>query len=604
MKTKILLIAIITTSASLLVAQQPQLPFIPYVNNPVLEKGEPGSWDEGHLLWSFMFVEDNTYYLYYSSSTDIWNDPCSIGLAISTDGYEFEKVVGPIFEPDGTGFDAYSVSFSVVIKYNEDYILYYSGQPNPGSALGTSIGQAVADNPKGPFVPAEDPILQAGSSGEWDSESITPESVIVTDSGLIMFYSGFGDNLPARVGLAHLDGDTWIKYNDPQTGYPYAESDPILELGDPGEWDDDLAALCSVYKTVTGFEMFYSGSTDNSMNIGYATSENGIEWFKHPNNPIYSYLDDPFAVLNGYHVVANPTIMIKDSLYYMYYDYGLLGTDISLAIAYLAQILIPPQNLAIQITGNDVTLSWEAPSTEEVLGYNVYRDGLIIAEEITELSYTDPGLPDGSYWYAITALYPEGESVLSEPVQATIGGFIGKVQGFVRDATTRLNIESAWVSAQDSDFGAVTYYTPFGSHYTLSLPGGIYNITCEAEHYQPQTIFDFEILDGQTRSKTFYLQPEGMIFTEMDREENVHSTGIYPNPFQASTTITYSLNDDSYIWLKIQKACGQELITLVDEFQEKGIYQVVFDGSELEPGIYFCVLKTNNGVQTIKMIKL
>ena len=104
MKTKTLLTAIIMISATLLFAQ-PDLPFTVYENNPVLEHGESGSWDEGHILWSYVFYEDNTYYLYYSSSTNIWSQPVSIGLAISEDGFDFEKADGPIFEPDGTGFD-------------------------------------------------------------------------------------------------------------------------------------------------------------------------------------------------------------------------------------------------------------------------------------------------------------------------------------------------------------------------------------------------------------------------------------------------------------------------------------------------------------------
>jgi len=266
--------------------------------------------------------------------------------------------------------------------------------------------------------------------------------------------------------------------------------------------------------------------------------------------------------------------------------------------------LPPPENLTLQITGSDVILGWEAPASEDVLGYNVYRDGLLIEEGSPDLSYTDPGLPDGSYWYAVTALYPEGESVICDPVQAAIGGFIGKLQGFVRDAISHSSIENAWVSAQDSDYGAVTYTTPFGSHYTLSLPGGTYNISCEAFGYQKQTLNDFQIIDGDTKHHTFYLNPENSIFVEMDREENVHSTGIYPNPFQSSVTITYSLQQDSYVWMEIQKANGQELVTLVDEFQEKGVYQVVLDGSELEPGVYFCVLKTGDGIETVKIIKL
>jgi hypothetical protein len=46
------------------------------------------------------------------------------------------------------------------------------------------------------------------------------------------------------------------------------------------------------------------------------------------------------------------------------------------------------------------------------------------------------------------------------------------------------------------------------------------------------------------------------------------------------------------------------MATLVNEVQQLGKQSVVFNTIGLKPGIYFCVLKTNEGVQSKKMIKL
>lgn len=371
MKKKTFLISIILMSAFLCNAQM-QLPFTAYEYNPILQHGEPGSWDEGDIIWSYVLNEDNIYYLYYSSSIDVWTQPSSIGLAISTDGYEFNKVEGPIFEPDGSGFDAGSVCFSVVIKDNDEYILYYNGNPNAYSAMGPYIGKATAPTPEGPWDRLDNPILEPGSPGEWDLQGGVPESVITTDSGLLLYYTGGHSINHYRVGLAYFNGITWIKHNDPLTpDHPFAESDPVLKLGNPGDWDDDHAALCNVYKIATGLEMFYTGSTDNTWKIGYATSTDGINWTKHPQNPIYSYEDDPFAVTHGYHVAGNPTRMIKDDQYYMYYDYGLLGPGyFSLAIADIAtgyNVGIDPYsgsslNIFPNPTAGNTTVSFELES--------------------------------------------------------------------------------------------------------------------------------------------------------------------------------------------------------------------------------------------------
>lgn len=438
MKKKPILISILLIS-TILCYSQPQLPFNAYSVNPVLEHGDPGSWDEGNIIWSFMFTEDNTYYLYYSSSNDIWNEPCSIGLAISTDGYEFEKVDDPIFEPDGTGFDAYSVSFSVVIKYNGDYLLYYSGQPNPGSALGTYIGRAIADNPEGPWVPLNDPILELGSTGEWDSQTITPESVIVTDTGLLMFYSGNLGNTPSQVGMAiSTDGINWTKYDDPQTiQIPYSESDPVLKIGLPGSWDDENAALCNVYKIATGLEMFYTGSHFDNWKIGYATSINGIDWVKHPDNPIYSYEDDPFAMSHGYHVAANPTIMIKDGTYFMYYDYGLMGPgyfSLAQSDALKQTIQVPGDQPTIQAaidvaTHGDTILVAEGTYYENInfLGkaITVASEFLIDGDEThIENTIIDGSQPSNPY-VASVVTFDSGEDTTSIIIGFTITGGAG-----------------------------------------------------------------------------------------------------------------------------------------------------------------------------------
>ncbi|MFA7421233.1 MAG: T9SS type A sorting domain-containing protein [Melioribacteraceae bacterium] len=78
----------------------------------------------------------------------------------------------------------------------------------------------------------------------------------------------------------------------------------------------------------------------------------------------------------------------------------------------------------------------------------------------------------------------------------------------------------------------------------------------------------------------------------------------YPNPFNPSTVIEYSLNKDSYVKLSIINVLGKELAVLVNGEKKKGFYSEKFDGGSLSSGVYFCVLRTNNNVETRKMILL
>lgn len=64
----------------------------------------------------------------------------------------------------------------------------------------------------------------------------------------------------------------------------------------------------------------------------------------------------------------------------------------------------------------------------------------------------------------------------------------------------------------------------------------------------------------------------------------------FPNPFNPSTKISYQLAANSYVTLKIYDLLGNEIATLVNEFQNAGVHQSTFsiqNNSTLTSGVYF-----------------
>jgi hypothetical protein len=86
----------------------------------------------------------------------------------------------------------------------------------------------------------------------------------------------------------------------------------------------------------------------------------------------------------------------------------------------------------------------------------------------------------------------------------------------------------------------------------------------------------------------------------------------FPNPFNPTTTIQYSLPQAGNINLKIYNLLGEEVKTLADEYQQAGKYSVQFNANNLASGIYFYQLRmtdpeTSSGqgfIETKKMILL
>jgi hypothetical protein len=56
----------------------------------------------------------------------------------------------------------------------------------------------------------------------------------------------------------------------------------------------------------------------------------------------------------------------------------------------------------------------------------------------------------------------------------------------------------------------------------------------------------------------------------------------YPNPFNASTIIPYRLKESGYVKLRVYDIRGELVRLLVNEWQEKGYYEVEFKPTESE----------------------
>jgi len=77
----------------------------------------------------------------------------------------------------------------------------------------------------------------------------------------------------------------------------------------------------------------------------------------------------------------------------------------------------------------------------------------------------------------------------------------------------------------------------------------------------------------------------------------------YPNPFATQTIIQYELDSPVHVVIEIIDLCGKKINTLEESFQYQGIHEVIFDGSDLIPGIYLCTLRTGNSLRMCKIIK-
>jgi len=92
----------------------------------------------------------------------------------------------------------------------------------------------------------------------------------------------------------------------------------------------------------------------------------------------------------------------------------------------------------------------------------------------------------------------------------------------------------------------------------------------------------------------------------LEADHNVPSKATlsdnFPNPFNPSTTIRYGLPDKAHVLLEVFNMLGQCVAVLVDQEQEAGWHEVLFEKPGLASGLYFYRLSATNHVQTRKLM--
>ncbi|MDZ7367935.1 MAG: fibronectin type III domain-containing protein [candidate division KSB1 bacterium] len=109
-------------------------------------------------------------------------------------------------------------------------------------------------------------------------------------------------------------------------------------------------------------------------------------------------------------------------------------------------------------------------------------------------------------------------------------------------------------------------------------------------------VADFEVYGGVTKAAGQTAQSEVIV------PETIALAQNYPNPFNPSTTISYSLPEAAHVTLKVINMTGQEVATLVNGYQDRGVHSVKFHARKLPSGTYYAVLKTGNVTQTRRMV--
>lgn len=121
-----------------------------------------------------------------------------------------------------------------------------------------------------------------------------------------------------------------------------------------------------------------------------------------------------------------------------------------------------------------------------------------------------------------------------------------------------------------------------------------------------------ERIDMKTASSYEFSTKEARLFTinttvlgaNEDREmpTTFSLKQAYPNPFNPSTTLEYTLPEAVHVSLRIYNTLGEEVHTIVDEFKGAGYYSVLVDMNDLPSGVYMYRLQAGEFSEVKRMV--
>jgi predicted GH43/DUF377 family glycosyl hydrolase len=243
-------------------------------------------WDRVDTLNPSVVRIASGYFNFYSGyDGGVWHT----GIASSSDGLAWTRRT-KVLSPDASTWEGdYIAANGSALSVDGKWLYWYQAGRTPRIGLARS-GDGGAWSRHGA------PVLEGGPRGSWDERGVADPYVIHTGDSFYMYYLGQDRAARQRLGVARsTDGVKWEKLR----------SNPVLELGEPGAFDETGLGEPAVWEEQGSYWMLYTARDRREMRrLGLARSQDGVRWQRVTTDP----------VLAGTHpwnsaVVCDPTVL-------------------------------------------------------------------------------------------------------------------------------------------------------------------------------------------------------------------------------------------------------------------------------------------------------
>jgi len=393
----------------------------------------------------------------------------------------------------------------------------------------------------------------------------------------------------------------WIKY----------EGNPVLE-GEQNTWYEDIVVVKVIYEDNT-FKMWFSASENawspggEGHHIGYAESDDGLDWEVY-EVPVISAGED-----GSWNKSKWPgTIQRVNDTLKMWYSASSDAFNNVFSMGYAWSVEEHIWNLdTIPILGPGEPGSWDDNGVHHP---EVYFDGSIY--HMWYNGYTGgPFGPDQiGYATSFDGIHWEKDTLNNPVLQVQSSTFYSK---WIHTGTVLYENEEyqMWFEGTNN-----ALWRRFG--YASSADGINWEIAndtileCGPELWDNWDMLYPSVLKQNGQYKMWYpgvcagcdwkIGYATDVITSFTDNSTSHGVqyGISPNPFSKSVKLQINLDHQVYVECNLYDLSGKKVYEILNEKKLPGNHTVEIDGKILKPGIYFCTMKTIEGIQTQKIIKL
>ncbi len=152
------------------------------------------------------------------------------------------------------------------------------------------------------------------------------------------------------------------------------------------------------------------------------------------------------------------------------------------------------------------------------------------------------------------------------------------------------------INWNDMDAAWYPYFAIGGNQLCDNIPECVAN----SEHFHTsldQFYYSFMVVDSQACDAA-------AVGGDLIIPEKIHLFNPYPNPFNPTTTIEFSIPQTEFVTVKVYNIVGHEIITLINDELSTGNHSIKWDGRRQPSGLYFVQIESGSFVQTRKMVLL